>query len=623
ELLEGVVRISAQSIFTVKECTTRRGILKTTLSLEEGRLWAHLAPGQPHAFTVETASAVAAVRDTDFSIQVAPDRTTLVSVATGEVALTAQGQSVTVAAGQQASVQENQPPAEPEPMSDQERALWATEGEMPELAPPTPTPAPTPTPPKVDMGVDVYCALTGPAGDPASRDPGWTILEARAQGQDVAQMRVETPSGESMVLPAYGDLYGQEHRFLRTIQGLPQAGGTYIFTALDAEGEPIPGAVASDVFLGGYEPDPPANARAEVVEAGIRLTWDPAPVIPGAFDPGRSPSLGFYQITLNQEGGGMVYGWNNSDRPLSETTHLIPLRGRDLGPSDFGQALESLQDGAYFLNLDAFSVAPEGAPGAGLECSANDPANTIRVLIQGGQARISEAGYRLFDCETPPLVCIQRGYARPAPLDNSSGLYFRMGAWSPDGQQVVVVGNSEGDPNAHGPNALYIVSVDGSGLTQLTRDQRNNVMPAWSPDGTSIAYHSNGDLARISPDGSGAQILVAGGGCSTRPAWSPDSQRIAFLVNPAGCISHFPWNTQIWIVNRDGSAPTRLAGVGPEESADDVVWTPDGQVIYYLATTQSGSGSWHSMAPDGSSQPVPAQEPPASWRNDFWPHWQP
>ena len=48
-------------------------------------------------------------------------------------------------AGQQATVKPGQPPSPPKPMSDEERDLWATQGEMPELAPPTATPTPTPT----------------------------------------------------------------------------------------------------------------------------------------------------------------------------------------------------------------------------------------------------------------------------------------------------------------------------------------------------------------------------------------------------------------------------------------------------------------------------------------------
>jgi len=372
ELLEGLVRLSAESVFTVKKSATRQGKLVTTLSLQEGRLWAYLAPGQPHEFAVETGSAVAAVRDTDFSVRVT-DGETLLSVAKGEVVLTAQEQSVTVAALQQATVEPGQPPAPPQPMSDEERALWATEGEMPELAPPT------------EMDVDVWCVLNGPAGNLASRRPE-TALNATVESPIAAQVLVEGPSGESVTLPSYGDVYGREKRFYGRIQELPQAGGTYTFTPLDADGTPIPGAAASDVYVGGYEPDPPTHVQAEVVEDGILVTWEPSPDIPGAFDPGGSPRRGFYQMSL--AGEGTEFGWNSVEMPLPETSHLIPLRRQDFDPGDRGMALEEMDDGVYDLWVDAFSVAPEGMAGRGLECEAHDPAEHIQIVIEGGRARI-------------------------------------------------------------------------------------------------------------------------------------------------------------------------------------------------------------------------------------------
>jgi len=152
ELAEGVVRLSADSLFTLKQSATRRGKATTALFLREGRLWVHLTADGPHAFAVETGNAVATVRDTRFSVKVA-DGGTLLSVAAGEVELAAQEQSVTVSTGQQARVEPDQPPTPAEPMSDEERALWAVEGEMPELAPPTVTPG-SPTPPWPSGGVD-------------------------------------------------------------------------------------------------------------------------------------------------------------------------------------------------------------------------------------------------------------------------------------------------------------------------------------------------------------------------------------------------------------------------------------------------------------------------------------
>jgi hypothetical protein len=375
DLLEGIVRLSADSVFTVKKSATREGKLVTTLFLEHGRVWAHLTPDQSHEFTVETGNAVAAVRDTRFSVQAA-DGTTLVSVAEGETTLTAQGQTVTVQAGEQATVEPDRAPSLPEPMSDQERALWATEGEMPELAPPA-----------IEMSSDVYCALSGPSGNPASRDPQ-TQLGATVLSPKVAEVAVESPNGETIVLPRYSDFWGGEGRFHKTIPGLPEAGGTYVFTALDADGIPIPGAVASDVYLGAHEPDPPSNVQARVVEDGILVTWDPSPIIPGAFDSGAPPPIGFYGLNLWDAGGEVLYSWISDWESQAETSHLVPFRRQDFMPGASGLALEELEGRTFRISMDTLSYAPEEAAGHGLECEAWDPTEEIWIAIKEGQVQI-------------------------------------------------------------------------------------------------------------------------------------------------------------------------------------------------------------------------------------------
>ena len=238
------------------------------------------------------------------------------------------------------------------------------------------------------MSAEVHCNSTG---NLASRNLE-TMFHAGVQSDKAAQVMIQTPNGETVVLPSFGDVFGRERRFHGSIQGPPQAGGTYIFTALDADGTPIPGAVASDVYIGGYEPDPPANVQAQVVEAGLLVTWDPSPAIPGGFDPGGSPPLGSYLIHLyREEGGGQegsTYGWTQAGKPLLETSHLIPFRRQDLGPGDRGLALEEMDDGVYYLNLVAFSVEPGTVAEDNKECMAHDPAENIRIIIEGGQVRI-------------------------------------------------------------------------------------------------------------------------------------------------------------------------------------------------------------------------------------------
>jgi Tol biopolymer transport system component len=263
---------------------------------------------------------------------------------------------------------------------------------IPTLSPaeiPTLVPTPTPTPVEFVMSCDVSAFLTGPAGDPASREPE-TVLSITIQGGEAAQVTIELPSGETVAALPLGS-YGEYQIFSQSFEGLPRAGGAYTCVALDASGALIPGGEASDVYIGGYEPDPPANVKAEVVEDGILVTWDPSPIIPGGFDPGGVPPLGSYYIVLDREDreeGMASYQWSQMGASLTETSHLIPFRREHFALGDEGLALEEMDDGLYYLQLTAFSLAPEGTTGQGVECSATDPAEVVSIVIEEGQVRI-------------------------------------------------------------------------------------------------------------------------------------------------------------------------------------------------------------------------------------------
>jgi Tol biopolymer transport system component len=264
---------------------------------------------------------------------------------------------------------------------------------IPTLSPaeiPTLVPTPTPTPVEFGMSCDVSASLTGPAGDPASREPE-TVLSITIQGGEAAQVTIELPSGETVAALPLGS-YEEYQIFYQSFEGLPQTGGAYTCIALDAGGTPIPGGEVSDVYLGGYEPDPPANVKAEVVEDGIWVTWDPSPTIPGGFDPGGVPPLGSYNIFLDredrEEGISPYYRWSQMGASLKETSHLIPFRRQHFALGDEGLALEEMDDGFYHLELSAFSLAPEGTAGQGVECTSTDPAETVHIIIEEGQVRI-------------------------------------------------------------------------------------------------------------------------------------------------------------------------------------------------------------------------------------------
>jgi hypothetical protein len=138
--------------------------------------------------------------------------------------------------------------------------------------------------------------------------------------------------------------------------------------------------------------------------------------------------------------------------------------------------------------------------------------------------------------------------------------------WSPDGDQVVI-SMPNCDPGFDCATDIYVVDVDGSGLTNLTNtilDERN---PAWSPDGTHIAFDSTQlgetDVYVMDSDGTDA-VNVTGDvtDSATEPDWSPDASRIAY---GSGLF--------VRTANPDGTA-----GSGAGQGFDPA-WSPDGTEI--------------------------------------------
>jgi Tol biopolymer transport system component len=71
------------------------------------------------------------------------------------------------------------------------------------------------------------------------------------------------------------------------------------------------------------------------------------------------------------------------------------------------------------------------------------------------------------------------------------------GMWSPDGRSIAFASDRDGDPDARDPvdwnEEIYVTTADGSRVTRITRIPGNDHWPpAWSPDGTHIAFTSDG-----------------------------------------------------------------------------------------------------------------------------------
>jgi TolB protein len=141
-------------------------------------------------------------------------------------------------------------------------------------------------------------------------------------------------------------------------------------------------------------------------------------------------------------------------------------------------------------------------------------------------------------------------------------------AWSADGTRIAFTRELQGSAE------IFVMNADGSDLRQLTHDRTvNDEHPAWSPDGTHIAYTSgtedHQDLYVMSSDGSQATRLTNGPFWAADPAWAPKGDTIAFICDTDVCL----------IGVEQGSRPTQLIGTRPKESSPR--WSADGRAIAF------------------------------------------
>lgn len=141
-------------------------------------------------------------------------------------------------------------------------------------------------------------------------------------------------------------------------------------------------------------------------------------------------------------------------------------------------------------------------------------------------------------------------------------------ALSPDGRTIALdlVG------------AIWTLPADGGAARRVLDDGYDAHAPAWSPDGTRLAFQAyfrdTWNIWTMRADGSDLRQVTSGPYDDREPHWSPDGTRLAFASDRGG-------NYDVWILALASGEVQRFTSGGANESMP--AWSPDGREIAFVS----------------------------------------
>jgi uncharacterized repeat protein (TIGR01451 family) len=172
------------------------------------------------------------------------------------------------------------------------------------------------------------------------------------------------------------------------------------------------------------------------------------------------------------------------------------------------------------------------------------------------------------DSATATIVPVIPGIDTAVQLTFDPGI-DTMPAWSPDGTKIAWSSDRAGSFH------VYLVDATGGSATQLTFGPNNDEHPDWSPDGQTIAFDSdragNYDIWTI-PSAGGTPFQVnSNPTVDRRASWSPDGTMLSFDVN-AGTY-------ELWEIPATGGTAVQLTTAPSIET--DADYSPDGSTMLF------------------------------------------